>query len=468
MREVLYYVARATPATDHVREVQESLPSGADASARRRRGERREDSPALKSARELLGQAKDAWNKFASGNAAALPAFATARTRSTTAAAALGNADLAALAQRNRRARRLARDATAEDERGGRARSRDRAAADRERAGRIRRSLGRVRAAVAGRLRSPQGLRAGQAAAHASRRFPCSTRCRARRRNACSMNQVVDGNADQLAQHRAGARRVLPRSREARRTGVARTSRCVSCSAHSTCSASSAPATRSRGGRADIRRFSERRLCRGPQDFERLAQTLSGLGFYIEALAHGKADFDAAMRPIVAARSKRRNRSSPQVATVEAQIAEQQRETAALYEEWKKKPEDAARSGRAAQESRRPAKGRRSGRRLEAGSLGRARRCKALDKAATMPLTPFRWRGDREDRTATGAPAPSPEAAKLMRRQRRSGRRGAAGRLPGGSRRGSRDDTRAPRDRCASSTPTRRRSSPLCGAASIR
>src|SRR5258706_16078119 len=76
-----------------------------------------------------------------------------------------------------------------------------------------------------------------------------------------------------------------------------------------------------------------------PQDFEHIAQTLSGLGFYIEGLAHGKADFEAAMQPIAAAREAEADAAQP-VATVEAQVAEQQRETANLYEEWKIKPED--------------------------------------------------------------------------------------------------------------------------------
>src|SRR5256885_16650361 len=72
-----------------------------------------------------------------------------------------------------------------------------------------------------------------------------------------------------------------------------------------------------------------------------IAQILSGLGFYIESLAHGKVDFEAAMQPLAAARKEEADAAQP-VTTVEAQVAEQQRETASLYEEWKTKPHDGA------------------------------------------------------------------------------------------------------------------------------
>ena len=91
----------------------------------------------------------------------------------------------------------------------------------------------------------------------------------------------------------------------------------------------------------EIRRFSDGAHNASPRDFERIAQTLSGLGFYIEGLAHGKIDFEAAMQPIAAAREEEADAAQP-VASVEAQVAEQQRETASLYEEWKTKPEDGA------------------------------------------------------------------------------------------------------------------------------
>src|SRR5213594_1815867 len=161
----------------------------------------------------------------------------------------------------------------------------------------------------------------------------------------------------------------------------------------------------------EIRRFSGAAHSANPQDFERIAQTLSGLGFYIEGLAHGKVDFETAMQPIAAARKEEAD-AAQAVATVEAQVAEQQRETASLYEEWKTKPEDGAL--RAELKKNLAALQKDAGliadQRLE-DSAGKA--LKALDKTSTMPLTPF-LREAIEKITAAAAPSPSPEAAKLI------------------------------------------------------
>src|SRR5256885_3235221 len=141
-----------------------------------------------------------------------------------------------------------------------------------------------------------------------------------------------------------------------------------------------------------------------------LAQILSGLGFYIESLAHGKGDFEAAMQPLAAARKEEADAAQP-VATVEAQVAEQQRETASLYEEWKTKPDDGA--IRAELKKNLAALQKDAGliadQKLE-DSAGKA--LKALDKASTMPLTPYLK--EAIDKITAAAPSPSPEAAKLI------------------------------------------------------
>src|SRR5213594_786809 len=160
----------------------------------------------------------------------------------------------------------------------------------------------------------------------------------------------------------------------------------------------------------EIRRFSGAAHSANPQDFERIAQTLSGLGFYIEGLAHGKVDFETAMQPIAAARREEADAAQP-VATVEAQVAEQQRETASLYEEWKTKPEDGAL--RAELKKNLAALQKDAGliadQKLE-DSAGKA--LKALDKTSTMPLTPFLK--EAIEKITAAAPSPSPEAAKLI------------------------------------------------------
>src|SRR5258708_18643198 len=160
----------------------------------------------------------------------------------------------------------------------------------------------------------------------------------------------------------------------------------------------------------ELHRFSGAAHSASPQDFEHIAQTVSGLGFYMESLAHGKIDFEAAMQPIAAARKEDADAAQP-VATVEAQVAEQQRETASLYEEWKTKPED--RVLRAELKKSLAALQKDAGliadQKLEA-SAGKA--LKALDKTSTMPLTPFLK--EAIEKITAAAPSPSPEAAKLI------------------------------------------------------
>jgi chemosensory pili system protein ChpA (sensor histidine kinase/response regulator) len=98
MREVLYHVARAPHATDHVRLVQDvyhladTLPpdEGVDIPLSA-------ELPGVKSARDLLVQAKDAWNKFASGNAASLISFRDAASAMKECSHDLGNPEFAAL-----------------------------------------------------------------------------------------------------------------------------------------------------------------------------------------------------------------------------------------------------------------------------------------------------------------------------------------------------------------------------------
>ncbi len=76
-------------------------------------------------------------------------------------------------------------------------------------------------------------------------------------------------------------------------------------------------------------------------DFEDVAQALSGLGFYIEALKHGKADFAAAMQPLQPAVAPvAADVEEPAVASVEQGIELQKRETQTLLEALQAHPED--------------------------------------------------------------------------------------------------------------------------------
>jgi chemosensory pili system protein ChpA (sensor histidine kinase/response regulator) len=409
MREVLYYVARARPASDLVREVQEayhlaqSIPQteGDEAGSG--------DSPALKAAREHLAHAKDAWNKFASGHATSLAAFRDGSAALAASAARLGNADLAALSDEvaevaawlvtngESMSEAIALEVATvllllENALGGGADSSDEFS---QQAQLLRSRLQDCRQGTLQRT-APEIPLLDEISRKAQERLLMGQVVSEMQANLRAIEQVLDGffrdsaKRDELAsldkpmRQLLGALEMLGEKR-ARETLAAAVD--------------------------EIRRFSNPDHRAGPQEFERIAQTLSGLGFYIEGLAHGNADFDAAMQPI-AAPVKEQGDAARKAPTVEAHIAEQQRQTAGVYEEWKHKPDDAGL--RAELKKNLAALQKDAGlvadQKLEASA---AEALRALDKSATMPLTPF-LKEAVEKATSTSVPSPSPEVEKLM------------------------------------------------------
>src|SRR6267143_660080 len=408
MREVLYYVARAKPATARVREVQEAYHLGQTIPAPESDGDTIDENPALKSAREHLTHAKDAWNKFASGNPPSLLAFRDSASALKGEAEQLRNADLTALAgevvgvaawltsNRENMSEAVALEvATAllllENALAGLARLSGEFAQQAQ----LLRS--RLEDCMLGKLRrsAPEIPLLDEMSRKAQERLLMNQVVSEMRANLRTIEQVLDAffrdpsKRDELASLEKPAHQLLgalemlgeQRARESLATVA-----------------------------EEIRRFSCAADSAGPQDFERIAQILSGLGFYIESLAHGKIDFEAAMQPIAAARKEEADAAQP-IATVEAQLAAQQRETASLYEEWKAKPEDGVlraelkKSLAALQKDA----GLIADQKLE-DSAGKA--LKALDKTSTMPLTPFLK--EAIEKITAAAPSPSPEAAKLI------------------------------------------------------
>jgi chemosensory pili system protein ChpA (sensor histidine kinase/response regulator) len=402
MREVLYYVARAEPATDLIREVQEayhlaqSIPQGEGEEAA-------QESPELKFAREHLVHAKDAWNKFASGNAASLTVFRDAATALGKQLAALSDADLLALAGgiveigdwlaggKERMSESVALEVATvllmmESALGG---------TFSEFAEQARLLRSRLQDCMKGTLQptAPDIPLLDEMSRKAAERLVMNQVVTEMQANLRAIEQILDvffrdsAKRDELAALEKPMRQLLgalemlgeKRAQEALAGAVER-----------------------------IRRFSNSDHRANPDEFEHIAQTLSGLGFYIEGLAHGSADFDAAMRPI-SIPEKEEGRGAP---SVEAHIAEQQRETAGVYEEWKGKPGDA--DLRAELKKNLAALQKDAGlvadQKLEASAT---EALKALDKASTMPLTPF-LRDAVEKATSTAVPSPSPEAAKLI------------------------------------------------------
>jgi len=93
-----------------------------------------------------------------------------------------------------------------------------------------------------------------------------------------------------------------------------------------------------------IRRFGDEHHVPADGEFETLAAMLSGLGFYVDALQHGKADFDAAMRPIGTKRDPLTDTTI--IESVETQLEQQKREMQSLIEAWQEAPDDPVRKDR--------------------------------------------------------------------------------------------------------------------------
>ena len=412
MREVLYYVARAKPASDKVREVQETyhlgqtLPNVGETEAVSA------ESPALKSARELLGHAKDAWNKFASGNPPSLLAFRDAAGALKETAARLGNNEVAALVGE---VATVAAWLTSSRDKMNEAVALEVATAllllenalsgfsslSNEFAQQSQLLCSRLKDCVLGKsLRTaPEIPLLDEMSRKAQERLLMNQVVSEMQTNLRTIEQTLDAffrdssrredlvSLDKPVRQLLGALEMLgeQRAREALNTAA-----------------------------SEIRRFAEASYARNQQDFEHIAQTLSGLGFYIEALAHGKADFDTAMQPLAAAQKKEEQAEiTMPAASVEAQIAEQQRETASLYEEWKKRPADEALRAELQKSLSvlRKDAGLVADQKLETSA---AVALKALDKTTTMPLTPFLKEAIEKIAPAASSPAPSPETAKLV------------------------------------------------------
>ncbi|MGB5080562.1 MAG: Hpt domain-containing protein [Burkholderiales bacterium] len=410
MREVLYYVARAKPVSQRLREVSAAYHLDQTLPVAERDGVTSAEASGLKSAHEYLAHVKEAWNKFASGN---VPSLLTCRDSAAAlrdVVAHLGNSDLSALAEeiaavaawlvsnRERMSEAVALEvATAilllENAVGGFG----------QLSGEFSQQstlvCSRLKDCMLGKLRrtAPEIPLLDEMSRKAQERLLMSQVVSEMQANLASIEKILDAffrnpakreelaSADKSMRQLIGALEMLGEQRP-RDTLVA--------------------------AAEEMRRFSDPEYAANPKDFERIAQTLSGMGFYIEALALGKADFEAAMQPI-AAMTKEDSELAPPLATVEDHIAEQQREAVSLYEEWKKKPQDKAL--RAELQKNLAAIHKDAGlvadQKLEASAQDAL---KALDKRSTMPLTPFLKAAMEKVSSAAEPPSPSAEAAKLL------------------------------------------------------
>ncbi|OGA27584.1 MAG: hypothetical protein A3I01_03630 [Betaproteobacteria bacterium RIFCSPLOWO2_02_FULL_65_24] len=414
LREALYQVARARAATPRLRAVQEAyqlertLPK--DDGAQPPPAE----PAALKAAREALTQAKDAWNKYASGNAPSLIAFRSASGVLKDRTAEFGNSDTAALA---RELAVLATWLSSNTSKMSEAIALEVATALLllENALANLASLGadfveqsqfvcaRLKGCVLGKLlrTAPTIPLLDEMSRKAQERLVLSQVVTEMQANLRAIEQVLDAFFRDPA--RRGGLAVLG-SPLHRVKG----------------SLDMLGETRARDSlgecEAQIGRFAQADYTPHQEDFERIAQTLSGLGFYIEALAVGKADFDAAMSPIIARRPPPPPDGEPVTAqpTVEAQLAQQKREAQSLIQEWKKKPTDTWLKGEL--QKNLAAMQKDASLVADAALEGQAQQALRVLEATTdeVPLEPKVAQALEDAVPVPEAPAPSPETARLI------------------------------------------------------
>lgn len=99
LRDVLYFISRATPATDRISKIQNLFELDAYIPREQQETEQESLQPLLRELRDIIAPAKDAWLKFTAGSADSLDRFRTQIKHLVSAAAALENAPLNQLLQ---------------------------------------------------------------------------------------------------------------------------------------------------------------------------------------------------------------------------------------------------------------------------------------------------------------------------------------------------------------------------------
>jgi chemosensory pili system protein ChpA (sensor histidine kinase/response regulator) len=343
MREVLFAVARARPATEHVRNVQEVFRlSGSVPAVFELKSESSTQFPALRALREAVGGAKTAWNKVASGHQPSVATFRGVAAQMRDRAAELKQPELARIADEVATLAAWLGD--------GPNRLTDGIAMETatalllvENAVDNFANLGAEFAQQVNLMhRRLQAVMKGEAP-HASQPVPVLDEMSRRAQERLLMAQVV---SEIQASLRAIEQALDAFFRDAAKRGeLASLDKPVRqvLGALTMLNEDHAAAALSQCA-AEIQRFAQTDYVPAQGDFERVAGTLSGLGFYVDALQHGKADFDQFMRPIAARKPEAVEQPDEQTAggTVEAELEKGKKELNALYERWKREPQNAA------------------------------------------------------------------------------------------------------------------------------
>jgi chemosensory pili system protein ChpA (sensor histidine kinase/response regulator) len=413
MREALFAVARARPATEHVRNVQEVFQlAGSVPASFELKGDGVPQSPALRSLRELVGNAKTTWNKVASGHQPSIVNFRDLARQMRDRSEELKQPELARIA---------AEVATLADWVGAApANLTDGIAMETATALLLVENavdnFGSLGAEFAQQVtlmqRRLQAVLKGEAP-HASQPVPVLDEMSRRAQERLLMAQVV---SEIQASLRAIEQALDAFFRDAaKRAELAALDKPVRqvLGALTMLNEDRAAAALSQCA-AEVQRFAQADYAPAQGDFERVAGTLSGLGFYVDALQHGKADFEQFMRPIAAKRAEAVEQAAgePAGGTVEAELEQAKKALNALYERWKREPQNA----KLREELRRKA----TALQKDAGLVADARlETQAADMLRILDASDARPFDPQVSQVLTAiqpvAPAaPSPEAQKLI------------------------------------------------------
>jgi chemosensory pili system protein ChpA (sensor histidine kinase/response regulator) len=413
MREALFAVARARPATEHVRNVQEVFQlSGSVPASFELKSETSPQFPALRALRETVGSAKTAWNKVASGHQPSIANFRDLAAQIRDRAGDLKQPELAKIAGEVATLAAWMGD--------GPNRLTDGVAMETatalllvENAVDNFANLGAEFAQQANLMhRRLQAVVKGEAP-HASQPVPVLDEMSRRAQERLLMAQVV---SEIQASLRAIEQALDAFFRDAAKRGeLASLDKPVRqvLGALTMLNEDRAAAALSQCA-AEIQRFAQADYTPAQGDFERVAGTLSGLGFYVDALQHGKADFEQFMRPIAAKKVEVAEQAEEQAAggTVEAELAKGKKDLNALYERWKREPQNA--------KVKEELRGKATALQKDAGLVADAKlevqaadMLRILDAADARPFDPKVSQVLTAMQPAAPA-APSPEAQKLM------------------------------------------------------
>jgi len=341
MREALFAVARARPATEHLRHVQETFElAGSIPGSFERKTESSGQLPGVRAMRELVAQAKTSWNKAASGHQGSLAAFRDQTAQLASRATESGDELLKALAtdiavtakwlgdspdkvsdavaMEVATALLLVENATENYARLGE-----------EFKQQVALMRGRLQGVMQGKMPEGAAPVLDDMSRRAQERLLMSQVVGEINVSLRSVEQALDAFFRDSAQRPELAALDKPIRQVLGALTMLNEDRAAA--ALSTCA-------------AEIQRFASPDYATEHADFERVAGTLSGLGFYVDALQHGKADFDAFMTPIGARKEAPVEEAEAAEAStsVEAGLAKSKREVQALFEQWKKEPGDAA------------------------------------------------------------------------------------------------------------------------------